>query len=117
MPLDQVDVDNLEDQEVGEGKEMTFLEHLEELRMHIIRSLVAIVLVGIVLFIFKDWFFEVIIFGPTHETFFSYTAICGLSETIGLGDRMCFLPPNFANRPSASGKPLSPVSRYPLSPG
>lgn len=64
MPLDQVDVDRL-----GSGqqeKEMSFLEHLEELRWHIIRSLIAIVFFGIGLFFVQDWFFEQVIFGPTN---------------------------------------------------
>ena len=90
MPLDQVDVDKKE----GDGKEMTFLDHLEELRWHIIRSLAVIVGLGIVLFIFQEKVFEVIN-GPTRTDFFSYRAICWFSNTIGLGDTMCFSPPAF----------------------
>jgi sec-independent protein translocase protein TatC len=41
----------------GEG-EMSFLEHLEELRWHIIRSIVAIVVLMIVAFIFKQFIFD-----------------------------------------------------------
>ncbi len=104
MPLDQIDVDNLKEPVLETAKEMTFLEHLEELRMHIIRSLVAVVAVGVFLFVVKDWFFETIIFGPTHQNFFSYTAICNLSEAIGLGDRMCFGPPEFRKQAIGFGE-------------
>ena len=58
MALDQIDVDKIG--EAGET-EMTFLDHLEELRWHIIRSLIAIIAVGITLFIFQDWLFNYII--------------------------------------------------------
>lgn len=95
MPLDQVDVDKLDSGNKKQEKEMSFLDHLEELRWHIIRSLVAIVSLGIVLFIFKDWFFDTIIFGPTHNSFWSYQIICDLSHMVGLQDAMCFEPPEF----------------------
>jgi len=93
MPLDQIDVDK-----IGDGKEVTemsFLEHLEELRWHIIRSLGVIVVVGIVLFFFKNWLFEQIVFGPTHADFISYQVICNFSQQLGLGESMCFTPPVF----------------------
>jgi sec-independent protein translocase protein TatC len=104
MPLDQMDVDQLDETQLAQGKEMSFFEHLEELRRHIIRSLIAIVAVGVGLFVVKDWFFETIIFGPTHDTFLSYTAICNLSETVGLGDRMCFYPPEFRKQAIGFGE-------------
>ena len=94
MPLDQIDVDAI-DQDLDDGNEMSFLDHLEELRWHILRSLAAITITGIVLFIFGGWLFDVVIFGPTHDTFISYRVICNLSEQLGLGDSMCFGPPEF----------------------
>ncbi len=100
MALDQVDVDQLES-----GKdEMTFLEHLEELRWHIIRSLVAIVSVGIVLFIAQEWLFRQVIFAPTYPDFLSYRAICAFSNQVGLGDRMCFTPPEFEKQAIGFGE-------------
>jgi len=92
MALDQVDVDQLEKSEV---KEMTFFDHLEELRMHILRAMVGVVAAAILLFVFQKWFFAYVIFGPTHADFVSYQAICDFSNWIGLGDRMCFAPPEF----------------------
>ncbi len=96
MPLDQIDVDKLEEgQGQVAGKEMSFLEHLEELRWHIIRSLVALFGFGIILFIFQKWLFREVIFGPTEPDFFSYRFVCWLSESIGMGDNLCFTPPEF----------------------
>ena len=76
-------------------KEMSFLDHLEELRWHIIRSMIAILSVSIVLFIVHKWFFNVVLLGPTHDDFVSYGWICALSEYLGLGKTMCFSPPEF----------------------
>jgi len=39
-------------------KEMSFLQHLEELRWHIIRSILAILLFMIIAFIFKNILFN-----------------------------------------------------------
>lgn len=52
-----------------EHTEMTFLEHLEELRWHLVRSALAIVVVGVVAFIFKHIVFDVIILGPSQSDF------------------------------------------------
>ena len=43
---------------------MSFLEHLEELRWHILRSIFAIIATGLVCFVMKDFIFDTIIFGP-----------------------------------------------------
>lgn len=108
MPLDQIDVDKMDQQ--GENgtqeKEMTFLEHLEELRWHIIRSLIAIFVIAIVLFLMQGWVFGTVLFGPTKPDFFSYKVICSLSNAIGLGDRMCFTPPDFSKIAIGFGEPF-----------
>ena len=50
-------------------KEMSFLEHLEELRWHIIRSVIAIVVLMIVAFCFRNIIFDTIIFSPRNPDF------------------------------------------------
>lgn len=90
MPLDQIDVDQMYRQE---EKEMTFLEHLEELRWHLVRAISSIFVFGIVVFMAKDFVFDKILFAPRYPDFLTYRAICGLSNLIGLGDSMCFNPP------------------------
>ena len=52
-------------------KEMSFLEHLEELRWHIIRSILAIVFFMIIAFIFKNIIFDKIILAPKNPEFFT----------------------------------------------
>jgi len=49
--------------------EMSFLEHLEELRWHLIRSIIAIVVLMIVAFIFKNLIFDHIILAPKDHNF------------------------------------------------
>lgn len=65
-----------------EEAEMSFLDHLEELRWHIIRALIAIVSTGIVLFIFQGWLFEDIIYGPTKNEFVSYRFIANAIDWV-----------------------------------
>jgi len=64
----------------GEEKEMSFLEHLEELRWHLIRALVAIVLVMIVAFINIEWLFDKIIIAPMSYDFPLHRILCYLRE-------------------------------------
>lgn len=52
-------------------KEMTFWDHLEALRWTLMRSCIAIVLVAVVLFCFKDFVFNIIL-APTRDDFFLY---------------------------------------------
>lgn len=85
MALDQVDVDR-----IGEpDSEMSFLDHLEELRWHLVRSIVAILVCAIVVFMAKNFVFKEVIFGPRYEDFPTYRFLCGLS------DFLCLEPPLF----------------------
>ncbi len=68
---------------------MSFLDHLEELRWHLIRASVAIASVSIVAFIYKKIVFDVIIFGPRNPDFATYRFFCWLSSNWG-GSLFCF---------------------------
>ena len=65
-------------------KEMSFLDHLEELRWLLVRSSLAIVLVAIGAFFFSDFIFNEIIFGPKDPNFITYHFFCELSKAIGV---------------------------------
>ena len=72
------------------GKEMSFLGHLEELRWHLIRSTMAIVLAGTVAFIMKDFIFDTLIFGPTKkDTFPTYKLLCEGAKLLGFEGSFC----------------------------
>ena len=74
---------------------MSFIQHLEELRWHIIRSVIAILAVTIVVFVGKDFVFGTIIFGPKEASFPTYQFTCWLSESLNMGDRLCLTPTEF----------------------
>jgi sec-independent protein translocase protein TatC len=69
--------------------EMSFLDHLEELRWHLIRSVLAIVIVATAAFIFKDFIFDVLLFGPKNKDFVTYRWFCSLSQSLGQGSSFC----------------------------
>jgi sec-independent protein translocase protein TatC len=75
--------------------DMSFIDHLEELRWHLMRSIVAITLITIVAFLLKSWVFDTLIFGPCQDDFFTYDAFCQLAHKLNLGDSLCFKPANF----------------------
>ena len=69
--------------------EMSFLDHLEELRWHLIRSVIAILIIATVAFIFKDFIFDVLLFGPKKKDFITYKLFCSISQSIGQGNSFC----------------------------
>jgi sec-independent protein translocase protein TatC len=77
------------DQELPNEKQMGFLDHLEELRSRLFKSLFAIFIGAGVLFVKKDWVFDMILFGPRNPEFFSFKMWCKLSNLIGAGDKLC----------------------------
>src|SRR5437773_1997329 len=64
--------------------EMSFLDHLEALRWHLFRSVLAIVVFAVIAFMNKEFIFDTIIFGPKRPDFPTYRALCWLSEKFSL---------------------------------
>jgi sec-independent protein translocase protein TatC len=71
------------------GVEMSFIDHLEALRWHIMRALMAILIGAIVVFVKMDFFFGEVVMGPANKDFITYRALCKFSHWVGLGDAMC----------------------------
>jgi sec-independent protein translocase protein TatC len=69
---------------INGDKEMSFLEHLEELRWHIIRSILAIVIFMILAFIFKSFIFGTIILGPRNPGFITNRLFCELGGYLNI---------------------------------
>lgn len=74
---------------------MSFFDHISELRKHILRSAMAIAVVAVVCFLYKDFVFNTIIFGPRNPDFPTYRILCNASHLMGMGDAICFAPPKF----------------------
>jgi sec-independent protein translocase protein TatC len=72
-----------------EKGEMTFIDHLEELRWHLIRSVIAILIGAIVVFIYAREIVDKILFAPADNSFVTYKWLCDLSHWLGLGDMVC----------------------------
>jgi sec-independent protein translocase protein TatC len=76
--------------------EMSFLDHLEALRWHIVRSVAVIVTAAVVLFWYKDFLFDSILLAPKDPAFPTYRALCRLSEYFNLGGDLCVTKIDFA---------------------
>ncbi len=83
------------DDEVNDGTEMTFIEHLEELRWHIIRSVAAILIFMIGAWFTKGYIFNKIILGPSRPDFWTYRQLCKLGDITGITS-MCVDKLNFS---------------------
>ncbi|EDM43374.1 sec-independent protein translocase [unidentified eubacterium SCB49] len=75
--------------------EMSFLDHLEELRWHLIRSTLAVVVIGIAAFIAKGFIFDGILLWPKNASFPTYQFLCNAAKIIGL-ESFCFTEMPFA---------------------
>jgi len=83
------------DEEIeADGKEMSFLDHLEELRWHIIRAVGSIFVFAIIAFVFIEDIWSTVIMGPKSPNFWTYRMMCKLSEISGYSD-LCVTKLNF----------------------
>lgn len=68
---------------------MSFLEHLEILRWHLIRSSIAILVFMVLAFAFKHLLFDIIIFGPKQPDFVTYRFFCEFTQKLGQEGIFC----------------------------
>ncbi|MTI21166.1 twin-arginine translocase subunit TatC [Fulvivirga sp. RKSG066] len=61
---------------------MSFIDHLEELRWHLIRSLIAVMALSIAAFVSVDFVFNTVIFGPAKPDFWTFRMLCNVGELI-----------------------------------
>ena len=66
----------------AEEKEMSFIDHLEELRWHLVRSMIAVVIISIAAFVSKDFVFGQVIFAPSRPDFWTFKMLCKLGDAI-----------------------------------
>jgi sec-independent protein translocase protein TatC len=74
---------------MSDEKEMTFLDHLEELRWHVIRALLAVVIFTIGAFVYVREIFDFIIFAPAKLDFPSFKYMCQMGEWVGMQETLC----------------------------
>lgn len=78
---------------------MSFFDHLEVLRWHLVRSSVAIVVFTSLAWTYYDFIFDKIIMGPKNPSFWTYRVMCRLGEKYNLGPDFCIkkIPFNIIN--------------------
>jgi sec-independent protein translocase protein TatC len=69
--------------ELGEQHEMSFIDHLEALRWHVIRAAISVVVFATGAFFAKDFLFHDLILGPSRNDFWTYRAFCRLGQMMG----------------------------------
>ena len=74
---------------VTEEAEMSFLEHLGVLRGHLIRSVIAVLVLTVLAFLNKAFLFDRILLASKEPDFITYRALCRVSEWFNLGDVLC----------------------------
>ncbi len=75
-----------------EQTEMTFMDHLEALRWHLMRSVIVWLAAAITIFVFIDWVYDNIITAPSRVDFVTYGALCRFGHWLGVGDGLCMPP-------------------------
>jgi sec-independent protein translocase protein TatC len=83
-----------DEEEASDGTEMTFLEHLEELRWHLLRSFASIFVFAIIAFVFIKDIFKYVIVAPKEPSFWTYRQLCKLADFTGYRD-LCVEKLNF----------------------
>ena len=76
--------------------EMSFLQHLEALRWHVVRSAAVVMTLALVFFFFKEFLFDDVLLAPKNPNFFTYRILCRLSAKFNLGDDLCVTQSNFS---------------------
>jgi sec-independent protein translocase protein TatC len=77
----------MEKQAVQE-KEMSFWEHLEELRWHIVRSVIAVVVLAVIAFLNRKLVFDMLVLAPGKADFFTNRMLCKAGELLHI-DAIC----------------------------
>ncbi|MGY3052892.1 sec-independent protein translocase protein TatC [Pedobacter sp. UYEF25] len=70
--------------------EMSFFDHIDVLRKHLIRAVIVIGVLTGVAFYFNEFILDSIIFGPKKPSFWTYRMLCKLVEHFpSLGEGLC----------------------------
>jgi len=100
MPIDQVDVD-------APAKEMSFWEHLEELRWHIIRVLIVLTITSTFAFLYPEIVYDQVLLGPKNADFVTYRLLCKAAQHFHFDDSFCNIRLDFEIVSRELGEQLS----------
>lgn len=71
---------------------MTFFDHIEELRWHIVRSIIAWLAAAVAIFVYIDWVYDNVILAPANENFVTYGSLCRFGRWLHIGNSFCMPP-------------------------
>ncbi|MDO3695147.1 twin-arginine translocase subunit TatC [Wenyingzhuangia sp. chi5] len=74
---------------MGTEKEMSFLDHLEELRWHLVRSTICIMVVAIILFIYQKTVYDDFLLAHLSPDFITYRWFCDVFRNLGMESDFC----------------------------
>ncbi|WP_027136887.1 twin-arginine translocase subunit TatC [Gaetbulibacter saemankumensis] len=69
--------------------EMSFLDHLEDLRWHLIRICLAVIIVAALAYTFSRFIFDDIIFAPLEMSFPTYEFLCNAGKLLNVETSFC----------------------------
>ncbi|MEN8765438.1 MAG: twin-arginine translocase subunit TatC [Wenyingzhuangia sp.] len=72
-------------------KEMSFLDHLEELRWHLVRSTICILIVAVILFVFQKTVYNEFLLAHLNPNFLTYKWFCEVFTQLGMDSDFCNL--------------------------
>nr|WP_321406872.1 twin-arginine translocase subunit TatC [uncultured Carboxylicivirga sp.] len=64
--------------------EMSFLDHLEVLRWHLVRAFAGVFIFAVLAFIFKGFVFDTVILAPSDPDFFTNRLLCWLASELNM---------------------------------
>lgn len=76
----------------SEQGEMSFMDHIDALRWHLMRGVLAWLAAAILIFVYIDWVYDTIILAPSSEKFITYSSLCRFGHWLGLGNSLCMPP-------------------------
>lgn len=69
--------------------EMSFLDHLEELRWHLIRATIAVVIIAGITLLVPEFIFDTVLLGPKSMDFPTYRFFCKVGTFLGIDSNFC----------------------------
>jgi sec-independent protein translocase protein TatC len=79
----------LDQGEIEEEKSMSFFDHVDVLRKHLMRSIVVLVALVVVSFVYIETLFSKVILGPINSDFLTYRVLCNISQKLYENNKLC----------------------------
>jgi len=85
--------------QIKDETNMSFLDHLDDLRKHLMRALIYVFAATVLCFVFAQEMVDLIIFAPSKDSFPTIKALCSLGHYIYDDNRLCLgtIPLNMQN--------------------